>query len=69
MPLCPSFGQQNILDDDTVDDKVEVKIPHNHTPPDTNTKKKQMFFCIMKRKMQNDRSLNIRNIYDDFCKQ
>lgn len=69
VPLCPSFGQQKIFDANSFDDKVDVKIPHNHLPPDRNTIKKQMFFSVMKRKMQNDRSLNIRNIYEDFCKQ
>lgn len=67
--LCPSFGQQRVYDGETADEKVHVRIPHNHPPPDENTRKKQMFFSIMKRKMQNDRSLNIRNIYEDFCKQ
>lgn len=69
MPLCPAFGQQKIMEDGNFEDKVEIKLPHNHQPPDDNTKKKQMFFSIMKKKMQNDRTLNIRNIYEDFCKQ
>lgn len=67
--LCPAFGYQKVLGEDVFDDKIEVKIPHNHPPPEEDVKKKLMFFNIMKKKLQNDRSLNIRGIYEDFCKQ
>lgn len=68
-PSCAAVGDQELLEDGEFENELRVLEPHNHLPPDENTIKRQMFYNIMKKKMQNDRTLNIRNIYEDCCEQ
>ncbi|KAK5641797.1 hypothetical protein RI129_010344 [Pyrocoelia pectoralis] len=65
LPTCSAQAKQQILENGSSSDEVEVLTTHNHPAPDEVTKKKQMFFCVMRKKMQTDRTLNIRIIYED----
>lgn len=67
LPSCKSLGEQKIVDDDLYEGQVFVKVPHNHEPALEDEKKKQIFFHAMRRRMQNDKSLNIRNVYEEVC--
>lgn len=49
------------------DTKVNVKIPHNHSPPSPEERRKQIFLHLMRRKMQSDKTLNFRSVYEEFC--
>lgn len=48
-------------------DVIAVKVAHNHSPPDKNEQEKQIFLHMMHRKMQRDKSLNFRSVYEEFC--
>lgn len=58
-----------MLVNDTFESRANVFIAHNHHPQTTSEIKKQMFYYIMKKKMQADRGLNFRNIYDQICQK
>ncbi|XP_025837118.1 uncharacterized protein LOC108735060 isoform X2 [Agrilus planipennis] len=68
VPNCGAHAEQKIIGD-TFDNYLVVKIPHNHPSPNEATKKKQMFLSVMRRKIQTDKTLNIRSIYEDVCLQ
>ncbi|KAF5270622.1 hypothetical protein FQA39_LY01360 [Lamprigera yunnana] len=69
LPTCASQGKQLVNDNGDISTIVHVTTPHNHPAPNEAAKKKQMFLCLMRKKMQTDRTLNIRHIYEDACIQ
>lgn len=66
---CPARAVQRILAPDFFDNKANVTVPHTHHPLTSTEIKKQMFYYIMKKKMQADRGMNFRNIYDKLCQR
>ncbi|KAF5272618.1 hypothetical protein FQR65_LT17318 [Abscondita terminalis] len=69
VPTCSAQGRQQVDSNGEPSLIVEVTSSHNHPAPSEATKKKQMFLCLMRKKMQTDRTLNIRVIYEDACIQ
>lgn len=69
VPTCPALAKQLVNANGEPSLIVEVTSPHNHPAPVETAKKKQMFLCLMRKKMQSDRTLNIRIIYEDACIQ
>ncbi|KAJ8922979.1 hypothetical protein NQ315_001527, partial [Exocentrus adspersus] len=68
IPACKALAIQNRIKPNLYNLVVTVERPHNHKPPDDAEKKKQMFYYVMKHKMQCDKTLNFRSIYDEVCK-
>uniref|UniRef100_A0A1Y1JWE8 Uncharacterized protein n=1 Tax=Photinus pyralis TaxID=7054 RepID=A0A1Y1JWE8_PHOPY len=69
LPTCSAQAKQKRLENGDPAAELEVLSAHNHPAPDELIRKKQMFFCVMRKKMQTDRTLNIRIIYEDACIQ
>ncbi|GJQ81706.1 hypothetical protein Trydic_g9148 [Trypoxylus dichotomus] len=69
LPNCKAKAEQTLLDKDTYEDKISVKVPHSHKAPSDQLRKKHMFFHVMRKRMQHDKTLNIRNIYEEVCNQ
>ncbi|XP_018566110.1 uncharacterized protein LOC108907076 isoform X2 [Anoplophora glabripennis] len=68
LPACHALGVQNRIKPTVYSSEITVQRPHNHRRPDEAEKKKQMFYYVMKRKMQSDKTLNFRSVYDEVCK-
>ncbi|KAI4455840.1 hypothetical protein MML48_8g00009394 [Holotrichia oblita] len=69
LPNCKAKAEQTLLESDTYEDKITVKVPHSHKPPNNQLRKKHMFFHVMRKRMQHDKTLNIRSIYEEVCNQ
>lgn len=48
-------------------DVIAVQVAHNHPPSGKTEKEKQIFLYRMHRKMQSDKSLSFRSVYEEFC--
>lgn len=69
LPNCKAKAEQIVLDRDTYEDKITVNVPHSHKAPNDQLRKKHMFFHVMRKRMQHDKTLNIRSIYEQVCIQ
>ncbi|KRT84220.1 zinc-finger associated domain containing protein, partial [Oryctes borbonicus] len=69
LPNCKAKAEQTLLEKDTYEDKISVKVPHSHKAPNDQLRKKHMFFHVMRKRMQHDKTLNIRSIYEEVCNQ
>lgn len=69
LPSCNSAASQKLLESFLFEDLIEVESPHNHLPGDVQENKKLMFLNVMRKKMQNDKTLNLRSIYEEVCTQ
>ncbi|KAJ3653494.1 hypothetical protein Zmor_012743 [Zophobas morio] len=66
---CKATAQQTMTKTGVYDSNVWLKDDHNHPAPSVDDRKKQMFLHMMRRKMQYDKSLNFRNVYEEFCEK
>jgi hypothetical protein len=66
---CRATAQQTMIEPGLFENKVFVKIAHNHPPPSDEERRKQMFLHLMRRKMQSDKTLNFRSVYEEFCEK
>ncbi|XP_971707.2 uncharacterized protein LOC660378 [Tribolium castaneum] len=66
---CRASAEQTLPESGIVDPKVVVKIGHNHPAPSPEERRKQIFLHLMRRKMQSDKSLNFRSVYEEFCEK
>ncbi|XP_044758768.1 uncharacterized protein LOC123316650 [Coccinella septempunctata] len=66
---CPSKATQKLISNEIFENRAAVTVAHNHHPLTSTEIKKQMFYYIMKKKMQADRGMNFRNIYDQICQK
>lgn len=69
LSTCDSVAEQKQLETDFFDEMVEVTVPHNHPKECDVNRQKQVFFSIIKKRIQNDKMVNIRNLYQDICSQ
>lgn len=69
LSTCDSVAEQKQLEADLFDEMVDVTVPHNHPKEYDVNRHKQVFFSIIKKRMQNDKTVNIRNLYQDICLQ
>ncbi|KAJ8948022.1 hypothetical protein NQ318_003355 [Aromia moschata] len=67
LPACHALAVQNKVAS-FYTSQITVQKPHSHKRPDEVEKKKQMFYYVMKRKMQSDKTLNFRSVYEEVCK-
>ncbi|KAJ8975669.1 hypothetical protein NQ317_003168 [Molorchus minor] len=67
LPSCNALAVQNKLDSNEYSTEMTVEKHHAHMRPSTSEKKRQMFYYVMKRKMQSDKTLNFRSVYDEVC--
>nr|CAI5859465.1 unnamed protein product [Callosobruchus analis] len=67
LPTCQATAVQQMLGPNAYSTEAEVTVPHNHERGSETDKKKQMFFSIMRRKVQSDKGLNFKNTYDTAC--
>ncbi|RZC37429.1 uncharacterized protein BDFB_000543 [Asbolus verrucosus] len=66
---CRATAEQTMVEPGKFEDKVLVKVAHNHQPPTEEDRRRQMFLHSMRRKMQSDRMLNFRSVYEEFCEK
>ncbi|XP_044272549.1 uncharacterized protein LOC123016304 [Tribolium madens] len=66
---CRASAEQTTPESGIVDSKVVVKVGHNHPAPSSEERRKQIFLHLMRRKMQSDKSLNFRSVYEEFCEK
>lgn len=64
---CPALAQQTMIRPRFCGPKVLVYKAHNHEAPSRKEIKKQMFYYVMKRKMQSDKTLDFRSVYEEVC--
>lgn len=70
LPSCNARGvQKKIEGSNLYSNDVRVLVAHDHNPPTDAEKKKQMFFYVMKRKMQSDKTLKFKSVYDEVCEK
>lgn len=69
MPTCYAKGLQDKIKDDTYSNFVSIEKPHNHPRPDEKSRKKQMFFFVIRRKLHSDKGLNIKDVYEEINAQ
>ncbi|CAG9831750.1 unnamed protein product [Diabrotica balteata] len=68
LPSCSAQGLQEKPEGSfTYNKEVHIYVAHNHSPPNEAEQTKQMFFYVMKRKMQSDKTLKFKHVYDDIC--
>ncbi|VEN47876.1 unnamed protein product [Callosobruchus maculatus] len=67
LPTCQATAVQQKLRPNTYSTEAKVTVPHNHEKASEADKKKQMFFSIMRRKLQSDKGINFKNIYETAC--
>lgn len=64
------MGTQHILDQKSSDNvTVYIKSPHNHSPHSQKELKKLMFCAVMRRKMQSDKAMGFRAVYEEVCEK
>nr|XP_022906669.1 uncharacterized protein LOC111418369 [Onthophagus taurus] len=63
-PNCKSRAKEFIATS-----QLNLEIGHNHKKPSEETRKKHMFFHVMRKKMQLDKNLNIRLMYEEISEQ
>ncbi|KAF7281884.1 hypothetical protein GWI33_004085 [Rhynchophorus ferrugineus] len=65
---CPAKAiQKKHINTQIFHNEIEVTVSHNHPPPNSNDRRKQMFYSIMYKRMQKDKVFNFRNLYDEIC--
>lgn len=69
LPTCQAKGVQEKVNVDSYSNLVSIEKPHNHCRPDANSRKKQMFFFVIRRKLHSDKGLNIKDVYEEISLQ
>ncbi|XP_060522909.1 uncharacterized protein LOC132699933 [Cylas formicarius] len=70
-PKCPAEATQSKLvssSESNYEDEITVLKCHNHKPDDANGRKRQMFFQVMRKQIQDNKDLNFKNLYDRICR-
>ncbi|KAL3274269.1 hypothetical protein HHI36_015678 [Cryptolaemus montrouzieri] len=66
---CSAVASQKLLSTGKFENRACVKTAHNHHQLTSTEIKKQMFYYVMKKKMQADKGLNFRSVYDQICEK
>lgn len=66
---CTATAEHKRIDDDSYEDEILVTVAHNHKPISKMEQKVSIFYHIVKKKLQLDKTINIRNLYDHFCEE
>ncbi|CAH1154714.1 unnamed protein product [Phaedon cochleariae] len=66
-PNCPSSGYQWKTQDGKFAREVTILKPHNHKRVNVAERKKQMFHYVMRKKVQSDKTINFKGVYEDVC--
>ncbi|CAH0563624.1 unnamed protein product [Brassicogethes aeneus] len=64
---CQSMAVQKKITSASFENYVSVEIAHNHAKPSEKEMKKLMFYNVMKRMVQNDKTMNFKSVYEEVC--
>lgn len=65
LKTCKAKTEQNLSKNGCLEDIAAVKVPHNHKRETEDNIRRQMFIYSMTRRIQHDKTLNIRSIYEE----